>query len=105
MNDTDRNAAFGPATCGQLVTSCPGCGAFDDACLCSLEAELARPEHLPVRRNLAGDVITWGFVALSAVSLLGAVLLALASPNEATLGVVTTCSLGLTVTVWLASWK
>jgi hypothetical protein len=52
-----------------------------------------------------GRVITLSFVACSAVCLLGALLLAIASPGEESLALVTTCSLSLSATTWLATWK
>ncbi len=52
-----------------------------------------------------GNAITWSFVACSAVCLLGALLLACVSPGEASLALVTTCSLGLFTTTYVATWK
>jgi hypothetical protein len=52
-----------------------------------------------------GNLISWSFVGLSALCLLGALLLAVADPGEGSLALVTTCSLGLATTTYLASWK
>jgi hypothetical protein len=52
-----------------------------------------------------GNAITWSFVALSAVCLLGALLLLCVQPTAENMLLVSTASLGLTTTTFLASWK
>ncbi len=64
----------------------------------------ATTKALAAHRRL-GNAISWSFVAASAVCLLGALVLALVSPDTNTLALVTTCSLGLATTTYLASWK
>jgi hypothetical protein len=52
-----------------------------------------------------GKLLSWSFPALSAVCLLGALVLLLAQPSADNLLLVSSCSLALTTTTYLATWK